>query len=786
MKKLLSLIVLSSVAVGLHAAQLTPDQALDRLRTSTNVGARVKGIKNVEPVMAVKATADKNFTSLYIFNNNPAGYIIVSADDCAVPLLGYSETEAFDTQNIPSQLRWWLDFYANEINYAATHPSVSRAAAARPNRDAISPLLTTLWNQSAPYNNDCPMYGSSRSVTGCVATAMAQAMKYYNWPPKGTGSGSATCNGESYTLDFSTVTFDWANMTDTYSSSSTAAQNAAVAQLMYACGVSVGMTYTSSESGASSLNIAPALYSNFGYSGAMVQPDRAFYGLIDWENMVYNELANKRPVLYGGQSNDGGHQFVCDGYSSDGYFHFNWGWAGQSDGYYLLSALDPMTQGIGGSTTGFNYDQGIVINMVPSTDTSVTASPLIYCYGDFELSSTSDTGSFRLGNPLSFTSSRAFYNFGCKDESGRKGIKVVSSDGRTVNYYGDNSVSGLSPSYGYGTYNATISSSLPNGTYTVTPAFLPNGSSKWVDVLAPLSGVRALTMTVSNGYATFSDAPGAQLSVSGFKLNSTLYLDTNFKATMTLSNVGSAEYYGQLSMALLDSDGNLVDQTQSALAVDIEAGESTTADFIGSFASRVSTSTGVMQVPAGSYTLVVFDIMTGSVVYVYPTTVQVQAAPSSTSLTVSNFALANGVNGEVSNPSDIRFTGTVRCSSGYFGNQLKVAIFPEGATSTSIISSTEFLFLSAGQSSTFSATVDLTGAESGARYFAAVFSPTNTQLTNGLYFTINDQAGIEDARIEDNSDIRYYNLQGVEVSADNLTPGIYIMRKGTTTTKIRL
>ena len=770
-----------SVALCANAAQLSPEQAINRVRSSRPAKIAAKFADTVEPVLAVKAPGNAAFTALYVFNDASSGYMIVSADDVAVPLLGYSDSGSFDSRNIPSGLRYWLDFYASEIAFAAKNPSkAANAESSVADRAPVAPLLTTKWNQDAPYNDDCPMYGGQRSVTGCVATAMAQAMKFHNWPEKGKGSNSYTNNGQTISLDFANITFDWANMTDTYGASSTAAQNKAVAQLMYACGVSVDMDYTSDESGASSMDIAPALYKYFDYSGAMTMPQRAFYGLADWQNLVYDQLAAGLPVLYGGQSNQGGHQFVCDGYSSDGYFHFNWGWAGESDGYYLLSALDPMTQGIGGSTTGFNYDQSIVANMQPSNAATFAAVPLIYCYGDFGV----ETSSTQTGGQAEFTSGQAFYNFGCKEADGAFGIKITDGNGNAT--YASAAQTSLPAVEGVSAFEVTIPSDLADGSYTVTPAFKSDG--KWVDILAPLSGTRSLSMSVAYGDVTFTANKGADLNFTDFSLNSDIYLGTNFKADFTIENTGADEYYGQLMMALLDEGGNLVDESQSAIAVDIDASASADFSFIGTFPTEMTTESGSTEtVSPGTYTLAVFDYLTGSVVYEYPQAVNVREAPSNTSLRVGQFALANAANNVVTDVENIQFSGRVECVEGYYADQLKVAIFPEGATSTSIEGSTDYLFIDAGQSADFTATVDLSGAESGAEYFAIVYDANNNQLSNALSFTIGStHDGIDSITSDSLSPATFYNMQGVEIDAANLTPGIYIMRQGTEITKVRI
>ena len=218
---------------------------------------------------------------------------------------------------------------------------------------------------------------NGKAPTGCVATAMAQVMKYFNWPEKGAGTGKATdSSGKSYAMDLG-VTFSWNDMKAQYNEGNyTSPQASAVALLMKACGYAVGMKYGPSESGAGSVAIPSALVDNFGYDGGVRLCMRTYYGREEWEGMIYDNLAHVGPVLYTGTTNlGGGHAFVCDGYSTDGYFHFNWGWSGMYDGYYLLTALNPEGEGTGGFAGGYNIGQEVVLGICRPTGEPVGLQP---------------------------------------------------------------------------------------------------------------------------------------------------------------------------------------------------------------------------------------------------------------------------------------------------------------------------------------------------------------------------------------------------------------------------
>lgn len=718
------------------ARQLTPQEALNRLG-SDHRGAR--GTIETTPALTVKA-AD-GLTGLYVFNTGREGYMIVSADDCALPLLGYSDKGSFNPNNIPPQLRGWLDFYARQIAWASKKGV--RAAAADDNTatdyPAISPMIKTQWDQDAPYNDDCPSENGQKCVTGCVATAMAQAMYYHQWPATGKGSNSYTWNGQTLSMDFASTTFDWADMTLTYGSGSSTAADAAVATLMYACGVGVNMNYSPSESAATSMDMLNALYNYFDYDKSMTNPQRSYYGSEEWNALVYDQLNQGMPVLYAGQSDEGGHQFICDGYDGQGYFHFNWGWSGLSDGYYLLSALDPLEQGIGGSGSdaGFNYDQNIVVNLKPASSSS-TVSPLIYCYGNFSVYSSNA----QLGEETEFNTD--YYNFGIATVEGNLGLKVVAADGSTQ-YISGNSTLEFEAYSGYGGFIVTLPSDLADGTYTVSPAFKMEGSSEWSDVRAPLSGVQSLKMVVADGNVTFSDILDNQPQVTDFTLNSPIYLNEDFSSSFTLTNNGTKEYYGEYVLLLLDSQGNEVAPSQDVGTVDLQPGQSVSVSYISSFPSEVENSEGqTSEVSAGQYYLALVSYVTGLELYQYPDEVTVNAAPSATSLKITSFSINDG--NEVVDSEDVKFSGTAECTEGYFGGQLKIAVFKQGETETQLTGSTGYLFIASGSQADFETHVDVTSADSNL-FFAVVYNGS-TQLSGEYNFEIMPAGVVNAAEME--------------------------------------
>ena len=342
---------------------------------------------------------------------------MVAANDVVRPILAYSNTGSFRTEEMPSNIQRWLVKYDRFIvqlekdgvtageETSAEWKSLRKGARKAKGDAVVGPLIQTQWDQDAPYNDLCPGSGKTKAYTGCVATAMAQVMNYWKWPVKGTGSRTYQPIQQKYdsngnitgtyivyegklTANFGATTYDWANMKKKHYTSDTQAQKTAISTLMYHCGVATDMMYGGDNedgSGTYTVNYADwdwsdsegecaqnALYMFFGYKkpiGYMRDGYSTTYKKWtddDWTAMIKAELDKKRPIMYAGAGDEGGHSFVCDGYDDAGYFHFNWGWSGDNDGYYLLSNLNPGSGGAGGGSYDFSEDQDVIIGIEPN------------------------------------------------------------------------------------------------------------------------------------------------------------------------------------------------------------------------------------------------------------------------------------------------------------------------------------------------------------------------------------------------------------------------------------
>lgn len=739
------------IALGTFSAfaePITPEAALSRLNGDSQarrvVGRHKTGAKQMKHIASLP--------ELYVFSSGD-GYVILPADDVAQPLLAYADSGEFAVDGNPA-LQWWLSTYAEQIE-AASKSGAKQSQIYRASRQEIKPLTQTHWNQSAPYNDMCPEIGGKRSVTGCVATAMAQVMKYHNYPAQGSGTHSYdwTTGGKTLSFDYGSTTFDWANMLDEYTDEATDEQKAAVATLMSACGISVDMNYTAVESGASSLAIGPSLIEYFGYDQGIWQPQRQYYGLEEWEEMIYSNLAEGMPVLYSGVGSAGGHQFVCDGYSADGFFHFNWGWGGLSDGYFQLTALDPSSLGIGGGAGGFNSNQAVVLGVQPPVEGSKPVM-LVYCGGSFA----SAQQEVQLGEPAYFTG--GLYNYSCTalPTGTQFGIAVEPANGGETQYLHMTTLTkAMEPEYGYSKIAAVFPETMENGTYTIRPAFKPT-DGEWQTVLAPLGAVGELSADVNNGVVTFAAKDAPSIAISNLQMNSDIYWGSQFALSFTISNTGEEEYYGTLVPVLLSSDGSELIAEANTYPVDIQPGDSSNESYSGTFSAS-------NEPEAGSYLLALMSTETGQAVG-QPIEVTLNDEPAQTEIVVNNLTV------ESQDAKKITFTMDVNCEEGYYAGELTVAVFPNTGGSSVATGKTQTIYIGGGESTQATATVNI-GQLAYGDYIAAAYKGS-AEVSQIVEFTITDTNTSIDEVAAGDANKTIYDLQGRKVTAPQ-RGGIYIV-----------
>lgn len=379
MKKFLLVIA----ALAVFAGQMIANPV--DVNTAKELGAKylknnvvsAKGITDVQHVYTL--SNDEGVAYLYVFNYDN-GFVVMAADDRAYPVLGYGEDDLFDINAIPDGMRYYLSHYGRQIQYAIDNELVAEpdvveqwdllrkeGVIMKTRMDkAVQPLLATTWDQDWPYNYYAPACNSywtnNHCYAGCVATAMSQCMKFWNWPETGVGEHSYNTssypgNGATLSANFGETTYQWSIMPNSVSSAN--AGGMAVALLMYHCGISVNMDYTPNGSGAQTGDAVNALIEHFRYGSCTNLKYRDDFSLTEWEDMLIESFDHGIPTIYAGQGNDGGHAFNCDGYNDQRKFHFNWGWSGQYNNTYY--SIDALNTGNG----SFNTYQRVILNMIP-------------------------------------------------------------------------------------------------------------------------------------------------------------------------------------------------------------------------------------------------------------------------------------------------------------------------------------------------------------------------------------------------------------------------------------
>ena len=479
---------------------------------------------------------DKTTPAVFVFNSTDEGFVLVAAEDDARAVLGYSDEGTFDANNIPENMQFWLQMYADEMkNKPAPSPSlkgrvamqqkgvvsdqgekVMRREAVEESYPTIAPILgNTVWGQGEPFNNKCPQDGNGRAVTGCVATAMSQIMYAHKHPTQGTGSHSYTTETKqlSVSANFGNTTYDWDNMIPDYNKSYTSAQADAVATLMFHAGVAADMDYTVDGSGAVSSIALAAMTEYFGYNKSINILPKDFMKEEDILQEVVSDLQAGRPVYVSGHTvNQEGHAFVCDGIKSDGYLHINWGWYGAANGYFALSALAPEVQGTGGSASNLAFTEGVYVfsNIKPGTDGEAT--PLVTVDKLTRTSSDAISKTTEVGFSL-----EKFQSNGIATAAGMVTYFIYNSEGVLVDQVEVGTFE-LDPGYYY-TEPIKLSQQLPNslaqGDYELEIRYIDD-NDKDHPILVKGLGVVRVPFTVTSNQFVFGETPEAEKGMRSF------------------------------------------------------------------------------------------------------------------------------------------------------------------------------------------------------------------------------------------------------------------------------
>jgi uncharacterized repeat protein (TIGR02543 family) len=468
------------------------------------------------------------------------GFVLVSGDERFKAVLGYSDVSNFDEQNMPDNMRVFLQGYIDEMKYLESINYQPTKAAPRRSMSNVGVLMTTTWNQRAPYNNQCPLDNSQRSATGCVATAMAQVVNYHIQNDHGPAATIAEI--PEYTIPNTTITVSAIPsgtaipskdlLLNSYANNAgTDAQKTAVAQLMLYCGTSVQMKYSSGSSGTQTAYVANALINYFGFDNTTRFVRRIDYSYADWVDLIYNEVAACRPVVLGAGRAAGGHAFVADGFdATNTLFHINWGWGGYLDDYFALSVLNPDDAGQTGAaagTDGYTIDQQAIVG-IQHVGASGTTDPASLTMDSYRVEGTDIH--FSAGN-LTGTTNSFDIGVGVYDGSSITLFKLIASQSiSTGSSFPDVSAS-------------AICADFANQTRKLIPMSRVSETSTWIPGADPDINYFSAVYD-AYGVPTLTAHPAPDFQNTTFSIPGTVFVNTPQYTNVTFTNNGE-EYYGK-------------------------------------------------------------------------------------------------------------------------------------------------------------------------------------------------------------------------------------------------
>lgn len=551
------LIAICVSALFANGKQISQNAALSAARKYSRTG-QVAPAKNLR--------SDKTNNAPYYAFNLEQGYVIVSGDDEMTELVGYAENGFFDAENVPPQMQLWLDGYAEYVAAVQSGKAKARKILLSDSPSVVvEPLVSTKWNQDAPFNNFAPEYtddnnNTQRCATGCAATAMAQIMKFHNWPEQGVGHYSYEHQSfGTISSNFSEHVYDWTNMIDRYNNGEYSnVQADAVALLMKDCGVSLNMNY-GPVSGASIYSYYPAFKNYFRYSSRTV--NRSGCETAEFTKIITDELQEGRPIIYCGTGEDGGHAFVVDGYDTNYFLHVNWGWGGYSDGYFDMNYMDPTGLGIGGGSGAFKWNQGIVLArplkdgvepyefiqqlcFVPYDDVKGG----IFCEQEMPANKGDDV-TILLRNTANLSGESFFgsLNVGVFDDSGA--LVTMGNEERIENNNGELLEFQSGSLYSVDLPMTLNTAGIADGNYIVRAMSKANG-----DVWREFASTDCLNMTVADGKVYLS-APTPNISMVGIgSYDTATYKGFSFNADVTVHNSSSIPVDGSIMFTVNDSE----------------------------------------------------------------------------------------------------------------------------------------------------------------------------------------------------------------------------------------
>lgn len=400
--------------------------------------------------------------ALYVFDNPQGkGFVIVSGDDLAHPVLGYSYENDFPADNLPVHIEKWLESLKRQINDGRKYGVVSTPKSRSLSRAGtpVVELETAQWDQDKPYNKYCPTVDGKATPTGCLITATAILMKYHEWPKKGKGTlpGYTTATKK---INMPPIELGheylWDKMAMAYAYGYTEEQADQVARLMADLGTMLAADYVPGGTGAAAYHVSNTLPLYMDYDESALYRGRCDYMGADWHAMMKNELQEGRPILYSGFNDEAGHSFILDGYTTDDYYSVNWGWGSYCNGYFLLEALEPQGSGTGGNGDHYNFNQAAVTGLMPNKGNAPVEIFQFNAQGGMSASVTT----FVQNQPFLF-SIDGLYNWGRYNFSGWLKFALTDKDGKIKQDLVTEVVEDWEPFSGWSSYKEELTITVP-------------------------------------------------------------------------------------------------------------------------------------------------------------------------------------------------------------------------------------------------------------------------------------------------------------------------------------
>lgn len=547
-------LLLALFALQAMAGSISPEKAMKNARDFLRQKSHADISQDLRLIYRCQRENHPDDAYFYVYNvGQDKGFMIMSGVDNTDEVLGYCDHGSFNPEQMPDNLRWWMQYYEESMKYAAEHPSAVATAQNSPT-EVVNPMIVTQWNQDWPYNDKCPSYNGVKCPTGCVATALAQLLYYHRYPTTETAElpGYQCQSINKWMPGLPAIIFDWDKMKRTYNAYSSQESRDAVAMLMLYCGQLVEMGYSPEGSGASTDILARRLPQYFKYPSTIHSVGRSGYSIEQWDSLLLNELTNNRPVLYTGYTSAfEGHAFICDGYDGNGLYHINWGWGGAADGYYRISVLDASANGIGGSSTSLRFTvlQSALLGVktegedefiAPAEKLIVSSRPSLKDGRYYQRNAISGNFagidiSYDVISQIEGWGNQSTHGLCLYDDQG----EMVKNIFRKTDYFWPQYPMDIEFS------NVSVSSEIADGHYTLRPVY--SDGAKWVQMGG--ADRHYIDVLIKDDSLTLTPVPKAD-----FEVNSIEKIGRSVAVTLTNPN---EEYNGALSLCKMNKSGEV-------------------------------------------------------------------------------------------------------------------------------------------------------------------------------------------------------------------------------------